>query len=173
MECLRLQVLGSLQAKGFIAGELNTALHQLIHVLVGHPPIGISRLGGIQADLGDHINGVYTIRAQCASYRQNKGAEHGVLPEEEETAYANLADLLDRMEAALTEGPWLLGGAFTLADIAMAPYVNRIEVLERPEMVAETERPRIAAWWRRIQDRPGFQEAFSFANPDASDPVKR
>ncbi len=105
--------------------------------------------------------------------RMMKRAEHGVPAEEEDTAYANLEDLLDRMEATLADGRWLLGEAFGLADIAMAPYVNRIEVLERPEIVAEAARPRVAEWWRRIQARPGFQEAFSFANPDADDPVKR
>ena len=77
------------------------------------------------------------------------------------------------MEATLSDGPWLLGETFGLADIAMAPYVNRIEVLERPEMVAAAMRPRVAEWWQRIQDRPGFQEAFSFANPNADDPIKR
>ena len=86
---------------------------------------------------------------------------------------ANLEDLLDRMEATLGDGPWLLGDMFSLADIAMAPYVNRIEVLERPEIISASTRPRVAGWWQRIQDRPGFQEAFSFANPDTDDPVKR
>lgn len=100
-------------------------------------------------------------------------ATHGVPAEEEDAAYRNLEDLLDRMEAALAEAPWLAGGAFSLADIAMAPYVNRIEVLERPEMLDEAARPRVADWWRRIQARPAFREAFSFANPDPDDPVKR
>jgi len=105
--------------------------------------------------------------------RMLKRAEHGVPQDEEDTAYANLGDLLDRMEATLVDGPWLLGEAFGLADIGMAPYINRIEVLERPEMVAAAARPRVAKWWQRVQDRPGFQEAFSFANPNADDPVKR
>jgi len=105
--------------------------------------------------------------------RMMKRAEHGVPAEEEHTAYANLGDLLDRMEATLADGLWILGEAFSLADIAMAPYINRIEVLERPEMVAEAVRPRVAEWWQRVQGRPGFHEAFSFANPNADDPVKR
>ncbi len=105
--------------------------------------------------------------------RMVRRAEQGVSAEEEDTAYANLEDLLDRMEATLAVGPWLLGTDFTLADIAMAPYVNRVEVLKRPEIVAEAVRPRVAEWWGRIQARPGFQEAFSFANPDTDDPVKR
>jgi glutathione S-transferase len=105
--------------------------------------------------------------------RMMKRAEHGVPAEEEHTAYANLGDLLDRMEATLADGLWILGEAFSLADIAMAPYINRIEVLARPEMVAEAVRPRVAEWWQRVQGRPGFHEAFSFANPNADDPVKR
>ena len=101
-----------------------------------------------------------------------KRAEQGVLAEED-AAYANLEDLLDRMEASLANGPWILGEAFSLADIAMAPFINRIEVLERPIIIDASIRPRIAEWWRRIQNRPGFKAAFSFANPNADDPIKR
>ena len=55
----------------------------------------------------------------------------------------------------------------------MAPIVNRIEVLARPEMVSAARRPKLADWWQRVQARPAFKAAFSFANPDTSDPVKR
>ena len=54
----------------------------------------------------------------------------------------------------------------------MAPMINRIEVLARPEMIG-ARRPRTADWWARIQARPGFRTAFSFRNPDTTDPVKR
>lgn len=98
---------------------------------------------------------------------------HGVSEAEEDAAYAALDYLLDQMEAALTRGPWLLGRDYSLADIALAPYVNRIEVLKRPEMVGAARRPRVADWWRRIQARPAFEAAFSVANPDKSDPIQR
>lgn len=99
--------------------------------------------------------------------------EQGVSVAEEETAYANLDYMLDQMEKQLGGGPWLAGRMFSLADIAMAPMVNRVEVLARPEMIGAARRPRVADWWQRIQARPGFVEAFSFANPDTDDPVKR
>ncbi len=99
--------------------------------------------------------------------------KHGVSIEEENLAYAALDYLLDEMEAALTPGPFLLGADYSLADIAMAPYVNRIEVLKRPEMVGAVRRPRVAEWWQRIQARPAFKTAFDVVNPDKSDPVKR
>jgi glutathione S-transferase len=97
----------------------------------------------------------------------------GVSAEEESEAYEKLDYMLRQMEQTLADGPWLAGKAFSLADVAMSPMINRIEVLARPEMIAAERRPRVADWWQRIQARPGFQEAFAFKNPDQSDPVKR
>jgi glutathione S-transferase len=99
--------------------------------------------------------------------------EIGVSTDEEEEAYAKLDYMLGQMEGRLVGGRWLAGEDFSLADIAMAPMINRIEVLARPEMIAAARRPRIADWWQRIQARPSCKEAFSFQNPDTSDPVKR
>ena len=39
---------------------------------------------------------------------------------------------------------------------------TRIEVLARPEMISR-RRPRVADWWVRIQARPSYKTAFSFA----------
>jgi glutathione S-transferase len=97
----------------------------------------------------------------------------GVSEAEENDAYTALDYLLGMMEEALTTNAWLAGSDYSLADIAMTPYINRIEVLKRPEMIGAAKRPRVAAWWQKLQARPAFQEAFSFANPDASDPIKR
>ncbi|MCC6472339.1 MAG: glutathione S-transferase family protein [Burkholderiales bacterium] len=97
----------------------------------------------------------------------------GVSQGEEEEAYAKLDYMLSQMEGRLADGPWLAGREFSLADAAMAPMINRIEVLARPEMVAAARRPRIAEWWQRIQARPSYVEAFSFQNPDTNDPIKR
>lgn len=100
-------------------------------------------------------------------------AEDGVGKEEESAAYRALAGLADRMEQSLTNCPWLAGEAFSLADVAMAPYVNRIEVLAQPEVLDKSAHPRLADWWAKIRARPGFREAFSFTNPDTSDPISR
>jgi glutathione S-transferase len=105
--------------------------------------------------------------------RLKRRLEAGVSADEENEAYAKLDYLLDGMEKQLAGGGWIAGSAFTLADIAMAPMINRIEVLARPEMIAPARRPRVADWWQRIQARPGYQTAFSFKNPDTKDPVKR
>ena len=96
----------------------------------------------------------------------------GYLPPSQ-PAYEKLDYLLDQMEERLQHGPWIAGPLLTLADVAMAPMVNRIEVLARPEMIAPGRRPKVANWWQRIQARPGYQKAFSFKNPDSKDPIKR
>lgn len=98
---------------------------------------------------------------------------HGVSDAEENQAYTALDYLLGMMEETLAASPWLAGAAYSLADIAMAPFINRIEVLKRPEMVGAARRPRLADWWQRVQARPAFKEAFAFTNPDKSDPIKR
>jgi glutathione S-transferase len=97
----------------------------------------------------------------------------GVSKEEENQAYEALDFLLDQMEIALKAGPWLAGKEYSLGDIAMVPFINRIEVLERPEMVGAARRPRLAEWYARMQARPAYKQAFSVQNPDKSDPMKR
>jgi glutathione S-transferase len=99
--------------------------------------------------------------------------ENGVSEQQENEAYEALGFLLDQLEQTLSREPWITGAHYSLADIAMAPFINRIEVLKRPEMVGASQHPRVAEWWQRIQQRPAFKEAFSVANPDKSDPVAR
>src|SRR5512146_1039571 len=88
-------------------------------------------------------------------------AENGVSEQQENEAYEALDFLVDQLERSLARGPWITGAEYSLADIAMAPFINRIEVLKRPEMVGAAKRPRLADWWTRIQARPAYKEAFS------------
>ena len=66
-------------------------------------------------------------------------ADHGVSEDEERNAYQALDFLLDQMEQTLARGPWITGSEYTLADVAMAPFINRIEVLKRPDWLHEVE----------------------------------
>ena len=64
---------------------------------------------------------------------------------------------LAKMEAALEEGRWLAGTAFTLADIALAPYVNRLAMLGMAGLWEQGRRPRVAEWFARMRSRPSFK----------------
>jgi glutathione S-transferase len=56
-------------------------------------------------------------------------------------------------------GPWLLGEQFTLADICVAPLLDRIEDLGFAH-VWEQDFPKVADWLRRIQERPSCKRAY-------------
>ncbi len=65
---------------------------------------------------------------------------------------------LQKMDEALQERRWLAGDAFSLADIALTPYVNRLGMLNMSEMWTES-RPRLTAWFERVKSRPTFKPA--------------
>jgi len=66
-----------------------------------------------------------------------------------------LADRLLRLRAD-SGGPWLMGAAYTLADIAAVPFVMRLGEIH-PAALAD--RPALAHWWAAAQARPSFAAA--------------
>ena len=81
---------------------------------------------------------------------------------EEERAEARdklTTGLLDRMEAALAYGGWLVGEHYSLADIGAVPFVKRIAEEIAPDEMTKARHPRVAAWWAAIQARPAFAVA--------------
>lgn len=70
--------------------------------------------------------------------------------------------LLADMEKALAGGPWLMGEDYTLADVSMTPYVNRLSALKLEGMWAA--RPGVADWYARIATRPNFVKAIAGYN---------
>jgi ganglioside-induced differentiation-associated protein 1 len=67
---------------------------------------------------------------------------------------------LQKMERALGAGDWLVESRFSMADIAMAPYANRLAALGMEGMWAGGRLPRTQAWFERIRTRPAFERAF-------------
>ncbi|MDT8399390.1 MAG: glutathione S-transferase family protein [Pseudomonadales bacterium] len=74
---------------------------------------------------------------------------------------------LDRMEEALMHSDWLVGSHFSMADVALAPYVNRLMALAMEGAWQHGRRPRVEAWFQRIQHRSGFQSAIRDWVPQA------
>lgn len=73
---------------------------------------------------------------------------------------------LRKMEQALQHSPWLVGGRFSMADIAMAPYVNRLAALAMEGLWENGRLPRVADWFSRVQGEPGFEAAFARWMPE-------
>ena len=89
-----------------------------------------------------------------------------IAPAELAEARVTIEQLLDRLEDTLDPGPWIVGDALTLADIAIAPYVFRLSALGSDQFWSKERRPRTNAWYARLSARPSFQTAVSW--PDES-----
>lgn len=80
------------------------------------------------------------------------------------------AKALKQMDAALADGPWLAGETFSLADIGVAPYVNRLHMLNMDAMW-QSELPNVADWFDRVRARasfyPGIEEHLPVASREA------
>jgi len=66
---------------------------------------------------------------------------------------------LQKMEDSLKNQEWLAGEMFSLADIGMAPYLNRLDMLGMLSMWLR-QRPRLADWFERVKSRPTFHSSF-------------
>ena len=75
--------------------------------------------------------------------------------------------MLGDMEKSLADGPWLAGGTLSLGDLAIIPYVTRLDRLGLDGMWAG--RPRVTDWFGRVQARPSFDEAITAFQPDSYD----
>jgi len=81
-------------------------------------------------------------------------------------ARSTIEGLLDRLENILDRGPWIVGDEFSLADIAIAPYMFRLSALGADQFWSEDRRPHVHEWYGRLSARPSFQTAVSW--PDES-----
>lgn len=88
-----------------------------------------------------------------------RAARRPYTDEERGEARAKLVLLLDRMEEMLGRTKWLIGDAYSIADIAVVPFVKRIDEEIAPEAMTPGQHPRVAAWWASIQARPAFAKA--------------
>lgn len=69
-----------------------------------------------------------------------------------------LAQTVQRMEAALEAGPWLIGDMYTLADLILIPLMVRMDDIGLAHIWNDA--PRVADWFARVQARPSFDKAF-------------
>ncbi|HLG46842.1 MAG TPA: glutathione binding-like protein [Reyranella sp.] len=61
---------------------------------------------------------------------------------------------------------WLAGNAFSIADIAVVPFIKRIDEEIAPDEMQPARHPRVAEWWAKVQARPAFARAGIESFPD-------
>ena len=76
-------------------------------------------------------------------------------------AVSRMAVFLTEMEKAVAGGKWLVGDRFSLADIAVAPYVLRVSDTGLSGLWSQGRRPGVEDWLDRVRKRPSFEKAVS------------
>jgi glutathione S-transferase len=82
----------------------------------------------------------------------------GFKKEDVEASLEQLGNTYRRMDKALESGPWLIGAQYSLADIIVAPLIDRMADLGYAAIWRPY--PRVADWYARMQARPAFQRTF-------------
>ena len=88
--------------------------------------------------------------------------KQGVSEEDMDFAEARVGEVLDGMEAQMASTDWLCGDDFSLADISVAPFIERFEANGNDALTDWDRRPRVGAWWERVKARESFKTAFAF-----------
>ena len=91
-----------------------------------------------------------------------KGLESDVVGE----ALVRFNKLFRDMDKALADGPWLIGDAFTLADVGLISFFYRMEMMEAAG-IWRHHYPRVADWFERCKARPSFKTAIDDPIPPA------
>ena len=100
--------------------------------------------------------------------RWKRAATEGIKSEELAPSIAQLTEMAARIDAALADGPWLAGDTYSLADIDVAPFVQRLVRVELFHLVES--RPRVAGWYARITARPAYRKAMPAAGSEGAQP---
>jgi glutathione S-transferase len=75
---------------------------------------------------------------------------------------------MDELESRLaqSEGKWVVGSQFTLADVGMMAIFDRLREGDWLDVFLNDNRPNVCAYWRELQQRPSYQTGVAnFAHP--------
>jgi glutathione S-transferase len=83
--------------------------------------------------------------------------EHGLESKYVKDALQQHEKLLAWMDESLAGSDWLAGKAYSVADIAVIPYILRLDLLRLARLW--DDKPAIARWYARMRERPSFRAA--------------
>lgn len=148
--------------------QLDEGVHAATSVMSGSIAFRHQMLEKSPEELEAHLNRIPNPdRRERARTNIEKGVEAPAFA----TAMGRFDKLLSDMEAALEDGPWLAGEAYSLADVAYTPYATRLEHLQLHGMW--DRRPRFDDWFERLKERPSYGSAITEWLNDAYLPLMR
>ena len=101
--------------------------------------------------------------------RWRKAATGGISADDLKPSIARLTEMVKRMDRALQHAPWLASEEVSLADIDIAPFVQRLVRLDLFGLVAA--RPRVNDWYARMTARPAYASAMPPAGSEGGQPA--
>ena len=138
--------------------QLDQALSAAVRLIGWHTVTLPAMDAGRRQDFLARAAGLAKPEARAGWDRVTSDAEAS----EDQLALANdkIAGMVHRMEAALEQGEWLVGGAYSVVDIGAFALVHTLPRL-LADLVNGEKTPRIMAWLRRIESRPAAQSALA------------
>lgn len=103
--------------------------------------------------------------------RKRRWIEDGFDAPDVAEALGTFARMVRDMDAALANSEWLAGESWSLADGALTPYANRLEMLGLARLWNRA--PHFARWFEAVRARPSFDPAlFAWLPPDLRDRMR-
>jgi glutathione S-transferase len=97
--------------------------------------------------------------------RRRRRLERGIEDPEATTALRVYDRFLEDMNSVLSERRWLSGDTFSLAEVGVIPYVNRLDMLQQSGMWTGKRR-HLTRWFEQVKARPSFEPAmFKYVPP--------
>lgn len=88
-------------------------------------------------------------------------SDEGFPKEDIDKGVAWFDDCFRQLDTALADADWLVGGKFTLADIAWLPNVHRMELMHWDLALY----PNLLRWYQRCKERPSYRTALAAHEP--------
>lgn len=85
--------------------------------------------------------------------RWAKVAGGGFGPQDTNSGHEAAKLIVGAMEARMGAGPWIMGEQYTLADIDLVPFVDRIDEFYK-DVLNPSAAPKVCAWLARMRARP-------------------
>lgn len=91
-----------------------------------------------------------------------------LIAESREAMHKHLENLEQAL--ALSEGPWIVGQQFTLADVGMMVIFERLKEVDWLNVFLVADRPLVQAYWSRLQQRPSYAAGIeNFSDPGVAE----
>lgn len=93
--------------------------------------------------------------------------ENGVESVHFAAGLAGFASVVADMDKVLADHPWLAGESYSLADIGVVPYVNRVDQLQLGSVLF-AGRPHVSRWLDAMRARPNYTPAVKAYSHDTA-----